>query len=214
VDEYLATPDDRIEEIAGGYVEDDGGVTMNSEQSEKLGQPLNYPFEQMTFASDETRVVRCFMHADVVVERIVLPSSPRGRLELVDGVKLGIQILASGVEYERLVSLEGPSAIPAFVARIGQSIEVALRNNTSEEIVLEGAFACVSPILGRWVFDSTIQTLRDRGKALLASEDTAVYARGWIAAFDALEQRSPPIVSFQPWATEVGYPRRRPRRRP
>ncbi len=178
-------------------------MTKDDQQSALggLGAEVDYPFTKVGFKPGDSCAIDCFMYGDAVVERLVFPRSLHGRLKVLGNVTLGIQILASDVEYERLSSLEGPGVIPRVVARCGQSIRVVLENISDEEIVVEGAFARVRQIPGRWIMDSALISLQDRGRALLASADTEVFARGWLAAIDELVLTAPTdMASWASWA--------------
>ncbi len=147
--------------------------------------PLTLPFDEITIPSNGRAVVTLHVPVDLKADRVVLPRVAPSTLR-VSRIRCGIQILAENIEAEQFASLEGQGPIAAFVARVGQCVALELENLTDTPQTLSGAFLRGTGIPGRFVLDATIQSLRDRGRALESSEDTRVYARGWMAALEAL----------------------------
>lgn len=148
------------------------------------GSTITLPFD--VFAPPRgSETVDVFVPVNMLVDRMVLPRSAIGRFRI-SHMLCGIRVVCDVEDVTYFTSMEGEGVFKPFVAFTGQVFRVRFDNLTDEPASIEHGFVRGTQLLGDFVMHSTVRAALDRGRALEASKDTEVYARGWLAAIDTL----------------------------
>lgn len=156
---------------------------------------LTFPTQKFKYC--EVISVELILPVMMRVERVILPRAGIGRFR-VRQLTSGLEQITSGVDYEALATLEGPSPFAPFDAWLGQGVVLTLENVTEEDQILEGAILRGEMVHGTILRDKDLVELLDRGTALAAQSDTENYGKGWLAAAAMIDARRVPFGIRRP----------------